>query len=119
MSTLDILYTPPNNHRTPHNYTKNNFFILGYVSNNKFLEILNPKLKQISKYLNQNIGKDKGYQVGGLSFWPDQKNKKPSMPFTIERAIEVPFSENRYYSTSSLQTDQHLELLDKLEKILS
>lgn len=90
-----------------------------FVSTEKSLELLNPKLKQISKYLNQYFGKDKSFQVGSISFWPDQKDKSPAMPFTFERAINVPFSENRYYSVAPLQTDQHLELLDKLEKILS
>lgn len=90
-----------------------------FVSTDKSLELLNPKLKQISKYLDQCFGKDKNFQVGGISFWPDQKDKSSPKPFTFERTISVPFSENRYYSVAPLQTDKHLELLDKLEKVLS
>lgn len=90
-----------------------------YVSTDKPLEFLNPKLKQISKYLNQNVEKDKNFQFGGLSFWPDQKDKRSPLPFTFERAAQIPFSENRYYSVAPLPTDKHLELLDKLEHILS
>ena len=90
-----------------------------FVSTDKSLEFLNPKLKQISKYLNQYFGKDKNFQAGGISFWPDQKDRKKPTPLTFERTLDVPFSENRYYSTAPLPTDKHLELLDKLEDILS
>lgn len=90
-----------------------------FVSTDKSIELLNPKLKQISKYLSQNVEKDKNFQTGGISFWPNQVAKMNPTPFTFERAINVSFSENRYYSVAPLPTDKHLELLDKLEKILA
>lgn len=90
-----------------------------YVSTEKSLEILNPKLKLISKYLSQNVEKDKTFQVGGISFWPDQIAKQNPRAFSFERTLNTPFSENRYFSAAALPTDKHLELLDKLEDILS
>ena len=91
-----------------------------FVSTNKSLEIINPKLKQVSQYLANTVGQgDRIFQLGGISFWPDQQDKFNPAPFTFERTINVPFSENRYYSAAPLQTDQHLELLDKLETILA
>lgn len=90
-----------------------------YVSTDKSLEFINPKLKQISKYLSQNVEKDKTFQVGGISFWPDQTAKLNPRPFSFERTLNTPFSENRYFSVAALPTEKHLELLDKLEIILS
>jgi len=90
-----------------------------YVSSDKSLELINPKLKQISKYLSQNVEKDKTFQVGGISFWPDQTSKTNPRPFLFERVLNTPFSENRYFSAAALPTEKHLELLDKLERILS
>jgi hypothetical protein len=90
-----------------------------YVTTDKRIEIINPKLKQISKYLSDNVEEDKSFEVSGLSFWPDQTSKVNPAAFTFERALNVPFAENRYFSTAPLPTDKHLELLNKLEKLLS
>jgi hypothetical protein len=90
-----------------------------YISTDKVIETLNPKLKQISKYLTQNVETGKTFQMGGLTFWPDQTDKRNPVPFTFERTGGAPFSESRYYSAAPLPTDKHLELLDRLENILS
>lgn len=88
------------------------------VSTDKTLEVLNPKLKQLSKYLSAHVELDKVFQLGGIHIWPDQVSRVNPSPFIFERAINVPFSENKYFSTAPLQTKQHLELLDKLETVL-
>jgi hypothetical protein len=90
-----------------------------YVTTDKNLEMINPKFKQISKYLSNNVEEDKYFEVGGLSFWPDQTSKVNPSPFTLERALNSPFFEKRYFSTAPLPTDKHLELLNKLEEIMS
>ncbi len=91
-----------------------------YVSTDKSLELINPKLKEISNYLSEHVvGHGKvSYEVGGLAFWPDQLKAINPSPFSLERQINVPFSEKRYYSASALQTEKHFELLVKLENIL-
>jgi hypothetical protein len=91
-----------------------------YFHTDKSLPFLNPKLNEISEYLSQNVEQgDIPFQVGAIAFWPDQISKMNPAPFTFERAGNVPFFENRYYSAAPLPTDKHLELLDKLESILS
>ena len=92
-----------------------------YVNNDKSLELLNPKLKKISEYLSNNV---KGFgeilfELGGISFWPDQTNIIKPFGFTFERVLNVAFSENRYYSAAPLQTDKHLNLLDMIEIALA
>ncbi len=91
-----------------------------YISTEKSLELINPKVKEISSYLNENVeGHGKvNYEVGGISFWPDQTHPVNPVPFTLERASNTPFSEKRYYSAAALQTDKHVKLLEKLEEIL-
>jgi hypothetical protein len=90
-----------------------------WVSMNITLELINPKLKSICKYLSDNIEeKDKIFQVGGISFWPDQTSKINPFPLMLERALAFPFSENRYFSRAPLTTKKHWEVLEKLESIL-
>lgn len=92
-----------------------------YINTDISLDIINPKLKKISYYLSKNVEGygDVDYQFGGIAFWPDQTKPLNPLPFSIERVVGEPFSENSYLSTSSLQTEQHLELLKELERILS
>lgn len=89
-----------------------------YVSIDKSLQTLNPKLSEISKFLSNNTKQtDSFFDFGGMSFWSDPE-KSTIGPFTFERAATVPFSENRYFSMAPLPTNQHVELLNKLENIL-
>lgn len=90
-----------------------------FVTTDVSLELVNPKLKEISGYLSSNVEENKFFETSGISFCPDQTSKVNPTPFKFERAPDVPFSENRYYSIAPLQTQPHLELLDKMEKILS
>lgn len=91
-----------------------------FISTHKSLELINPRLKEISNYLSENVLAGMiPYETGGIHFWPDQTNVIKTSPFIFERTLNVPFSENRYFSAAPLKTDQHLELLIMLENILS
>jgi hypothetical protein len=65
-------------------------------------------------------------QFTGLSFEPfgfrfgidtTMSTARPSL-FTFEREVQKPFNQNRYYSSAPLPTNNHLELLNKLETLL-
>ena len=88
-----------------------------YITTDKSLELINPKLKEISKYLSDNLSHP--FEAGGISFWPDQTMRINLPAFTFERVLNLPFAEKRYYSSAPLETEKHLELLEKLENILS
>jgi hypothetical protein len=93
-----------------------------YVSTDKSLQTVNPKLRDFAQLLSVTISNEQPeafYELGGVSFWADSVAGISATPFAFERAMNVPFSENRYYSAAPLQTGQHLELLDRLEDILS
>lgn len=92
-----------------------------HISTDKSLGSINPKLTQVSKYLSENIlgFENITFETGGIHFWPDQTNAIKPISFSFERVLNVSFSEKRYYSAAPLQTEEHLELLDILENILS
>lgn len=92
-----------------------------YVTTDKLLELINPKVKIISEHLEKNlsVNVDAKYQLGSLSFWPDPIKAINPPNFVFERQVTTSFSENRYFSSAPLQTDQHFELLNMLEEILT
>lgn len=92
-----------------------------YVSTENNLELMNPKLRGISEYVEKNLSyaTDAKYQISSLSFWPDPVKSGNPLNFVFERQAGIHFSEKRYFSSAPLQTEKHLELLDKLESILS
>jgi hypothetical protein len=42
--------------------------------------------------------------------------RRGPMAFSVERRVHIPFSENIFYSTSPFRTDDHLELLEAVER---
>jgi len=89
-----------------------------FVNTHADLQLLNPKLSSVCELLSTKH-ENRVFQIGGLSFWTDQTEKFTPISFSFERALGFPFSENRYYSSAPLQTNQHIELLDKIEEVLS
>lgn len=90
-----------------------------YVSTDKSLQAINPKLNKFATLLSQSFEQTKPvFEYGGISFWADPAKGGPLESFNFERAATVSFAENRYFSRAPLPTDKHLELLDKLENIL-
>jgi hypothetical protein len=84
------------------------------------LHNLNPKLETFIYRLAQITGQSR-IEVAGISLWPETMVLHPQIPmqFRFERKLNAPFSENRYYAVAPVQTSQHLELLNDLEKIIS
>lgn len=92
-----------------------------WVQMHKNMNSLNPKLKifaeKITSLTKSHIHHNIAFETSGIIFWTDPTMINPPNPFRLERIIDRPFSENRYYSAAPLQTEVHLELLDELEKI--
>jgi hypothetical protein len=92
-----------------------------YVQSNKSMNMLNPKLSEFSKQLTSLVvsqEKQHKYETTSIAFWTDQSIANPPGAFRFERVLNVPFNTNRYYSAAPLQTDDHIKMLEKLEKIL-
>ncbi len=100
---------------------KKNYLSQMFVSTDKSLTLsLNPKLEKISEYLSRNIigFENASFELGGISFWPDQKLPTNPAPFTLERQLGAPFSVKRYFSSAPLTTEKHWDLLNTLENIM-
>jgi len=91
-----------------------------YFSTEKTLEIINPKLKTVSEFLEQNISlcKDSHYELSSLAFWADPVKSTTPLNFVIERQAATQFPEKRYFSSAPLQTEKHIVLLNMMEDIL-
>lgn len=70
----------------------------------------------------------KKYEVHDAEFHPygfqldverDRNRNLPVAPFKIERRVHFPFSENVFYSVAGLTTKDHIELLKKMDSMLS
>ena len=80
---------------------------------------LNAKLTAFSSTLTKASGSANPFELGGISFWSDVTHavyKTP--PFTIERRMNAPFNENRFYTKAPVSTEQHIAMLKELEQIL-
>jgi hypothetical protein len=85
------------------------------LANPHFIDLSN----KISELVSKPLGQQYNYEVYSLSFNFDQtKAKWTPGPFTIERAADIPFSENKYTSIAPLSTTQHLALLEEFESAL-
>jgi hypothetical protein len=101
---------------------------VAYVSQLTFqsdlkLDKLNPILEKASSYIDSRLAaglkQTLKYETTGFVLNLDQSTTKltPSS-FTLERRIDIPFQDNKYFSTAPLQTQDHVLLLQELEKAL-
>jgi hypothetical protein len=95
---------------------KKNYVSQLYVTTRMSLNLINPGFKEAVKYLSENLSVP--FEIGGLSFWVDPSSTLQPFQFSFERALNVPFAEKKYYTVAPLQTEKHIELLEKFETIL-
>lgn len=84
------------------------------------LTFINPKLKAFASMVGSKVEGHAGaeFQVGAIGFWADPALPTKPIPFRLERAEGIPFEDKRYFSVGPLQTERHLDLLERLEKLL-
>jgi hypothetical protein len=81
---------------------------------------LNPVLSRVAQKLNTRVPQFFGYDLKyrpsafAISYDP-LEIKNGAAQFSIEARTEVPYAENKYFSTAPLPTDEHIELLQTLE----
>lgn len=88
----------------------------------RHLRELNPGLSQIAARIVDLIGSENKphYEPASMEFWSDPEGPQPARPpFIFQRKNQAFFKENRYWSRAPLQTHDHLEILNDLEKLLS
>jgi hypothetical protein len=85
-------------------------------------KMANPKLDFIANRLNSEAvpfgAKKVPFALGGLVFWTENIHTPQGQTFKLEHKHETEFAENIYYSVAPLQTQQHIALLEDIEKAL-
>jgi hypothetical protein len=87
------------------------------------LSKLNPALLKVAQILNARVPQYFGYE---LKYKPSAfaisydslEIRNGAAQFSIEARAEVPYVENKYFSTAPLPTEEHIELLQTLESDL-
>ncbi len=87
------------------------------------LHKLNPVLGSISNMIASKLAGSMGqtwnYEPTGIILNLDQTVSKIAPgPFTVERRIELPFADKKYFSAAPLSTQDHLAALKEFEKTL-
>jgi hypothetical protein len=82
------------------------------------------KLAQVSELFSESLNSAYGwnyeYNLQRIAFAVDPMTIPPlrNTQFFIERRLQTPYSENRWFSGAPLQTEQHLRLLEAIESQL-
>jgi len=87
------------------------------------LDSVHPILKELATFVSSDVSKQFDqqlvYRTAGITIGPNTLTSKfPPTAFSIERRIDVPDSNNKYFSTAPLRTTDHMALLERLEKSL-
>ena len=84
------------------------------------LSLLNPKLTELATAISslQDESNRTTFEFSGVSFLPDPTAQTTVSAFSLERKVNTPWSENRYFAKAPLQTNAHLQLLNDFEGIL-
>lgn len=72
---------------------------------------IQPMIQLVAELSGNSTEQMSGFHIGG--------NGARLWTFTFEHRVGVPFSENKYFSRSTLPSSKHIRVLNELEKILS
>ena len=90
-----------------------------FFSNGRLLSTppLDKLAERTSGALSEILGESIVYQPMTQTVGHDPLTRKHGRAaFTIQRRLEVPFADNKYFSEAPLPTDLHLELLEQFER---
>ncbi len=87
------------------------------------LDALNPKLRgfgeRITKSVSKSFGHTFNFETASVTLHFDTSvNKELVTGFQIARRTDVPYSENKYFSSAPLPTDEHIKLVKDFEAAL-
>jgi hypothetical protein len=74
---------------------------------------------ELSKILESYGDVNRDIELIGFAMQSDVTERAGPVPFKFERRAGVPFSSNLYFSSAPVRTSDHVNLLHKLESILS
>ena len=93
-------------------------------TSNLSLPALSPQLQTLSDKITELVGSYLGNSlpfetVGFTLAFDSTQAKQLYTPFQIQRLVDTPFSQNKYYSGAPLQTPDHISAIEQIEAILS
>ena len=78
-----------------------------------FSKLTNSFVKKSSSYIDRDKVGD--FQFRGFHLATDPDLSRNPLFIRLEREVDVPIRENRFFSSSSLETCEHIKLLEELE----
>jgi hypothetical protein len=89
---------------------------------NRNLVLVNPRMQQLADKLSSQCqpvdNKPRKFFISGLVMVPEDVGVTGSpMPFRFERKWGTPFEKNIYFAQAQLRTDEHIQLIEELEKL--
>ncbi len=90
------------------------------VKSEMALDAVHPGLTAFADRISAALGNgpSPSFRLAGLAFWTEPNDNGVHKTFTVVPQAGKPLSEHRYYSEAPLQTEDHLRLLEDLERIL-
>jgi hypothetical protein len=78
---------------------------------------INPNLQKLSSRISALLN-GTAFEFASIEFTRDPSAPWQHASFKVERRINTPLSENRYFSVAPLHTEDHLELLGEFDQLL-
>jgi hypothetical protein len=108
----------------PRRYFQSQIVVEFDVSIAKIIRSFESIAATISEPLTEIYGTDIPMQFGRFDFSADRTRLSlPSPatvhPFIVERRVGIPFEKERYFCSAPLRSNDHIRVLEKIEKILS
>jgi hypothetical protein len=86
------------------------------LKSDRHLETAYAGFKEFGDKLFDVLGRK--FEFSSVAWWTDPETPNRNVQFRFERKLGAAFSEQRYYSSAPMQTEDNLKLLEALEKIL-
>jgi hypothetical protein len=81
------------------------------------LSSINPNLQKLGDKISTLLN-GTSFEVSNIEFARDPRAPWQHASFKVERRLNVPLSENRYFCVAPLHTEDHLQLLSEFEQFL-
>jgi hypothetical protein len=105
---------------TPEKFIESGIVVKSETDLSRALSPSNDLTEVVNRAIQKNVTKAR-YQIAGFTLDSDPAafpGRRKPMRFGIERRLNVPFSENVFYSYAPINTQHHLKVLSELEALL-
>jgi|GEM_PF-1947357 len=88
----------------------------------KPIERLFPSFEKISGIISRYLNSDMSMSLARFDLQAEkglQADAGPSPKFILERRVGIPYKNERYYSSAPIKTDEHITLLEEIERLIA